>query len=170
MGSYLEAYDAGSARRTRIVRWLLLSTFLVLVIGTFGYFKLRDYREDRVVKNFLAALQRGEHQAAYSFWGCDVKNPCPQYPYNEFLKDWGPEARGTNVNAAHLAGSKSCESGVIEFVRQPGKEDALLWVDRKAKSLSFVPWQLKPIPPGFKHRFQSWMWEVTRNCKPLIEP
>jgi hypothetical protein len=86
------------------------------------------------------------------------------------MKDWGPQ--GTYALAARgaVVGKKSCEGGIIEFVRVPNQPDVLLWVDRRSDLLSFAPWRLKSVAPGFRGRFQEWLWDITRNCKPLIEP
>jgi hypothetical protein len=149
---------------------LLITAAAVLVAGTILYFVFRDYRVERQVTAFLDRLRAKDYQGAYALWGCTDRVPCPQYPLEEFMKDWGPQGIYAASDRAQVVGKKSCEGGVIKFVRVPDQPQVLLWVDRQTETLSFAPWKLKSIPPGFRGRLQELMWDVTRNCKPLIEP
>jgi hypothetical protein len=170
MADYLEGYGERDQRRARVIRWLLVAVLILFVSGTAVYFGFRDYPQQRRVRNFVDRLKVKDYRGAYELWGCTDQTPCPQYPFEEFLKDWGPQSNYAAADRAEFAGKKSCDEGIISFIRFPDQPQVLLWVDRRTESLSFAPWTLKAVPPGFKGAFQEWMWNVTRNCKPLIQP
>jgi hypothetical protein len=170
MASYLEGYGETQARRSRKLRWLIITPIVLIVLGTVLYFKFRDYPEHRRAAQFLEFLQKKDYKAAYALWGCTDQKPCPQYTFDKFMEDWGPTGPFKNPEQAHIAENKGCKGGVISLVRTPGQEDVQLWVDRRTEEIGFAPWRLKPIPPGFRAHFASWMWDITRNCDPLIGP
>jgi len=170
MGDYLEGYGERDRRREKAIRWLLISTVLLVVGGTILYFVFRDYRVERQAARFLDSLRAKDYKTAYALWGCTDQTPCPQYAWEEFMKDWGPQGVYAAIEGAQFTGTKSCETGIIEFLLVPGQEPVLLWVDRRTETLSFAPWKLKSVPPGFRGWLQEVMWEATRNCKPLIQP
>ena len=170
MAGYLEGYGEADLRRRKAIKWLLIAVALVLVCGPVLYFQFRDFSEERQMKAFLSHLRAKDYKAAYALWGCTDAAPCSQYPFAEFLKDWGPGSGYASPEEARIAGTKSCDSGVIGWVRFPAQPDVLLWADRRSGSLSFAPWRIKKIPGDLRHRFAGWMWDATRNCKPLIEP
>jgi len=170
MPSDLEDYVAAQARRSRKLRWLILTPLIVLVVGTLLYFKLRDYSEHRRVAQFLELLQKKDYKAAYAYWGCTDQKPCPQYAFDKFMEDWGPAGSLKNPDQTRIADSKGCKGGVISFLRTPGQDDIQLWVDRRSGEIGFAPWRLKQVPPGLRTQLASWMWDITRNCDPLIGP
>ena len=170
MAGYLEEYAVKGARRSRMVRLWLIGVPLALLLGIFLYFQFRDYPQHRQVKAFLDHLERRDYRGAYALWGCTDAKPCRDYVFDQFLSDWGPQSQYANASQAKIAARKSCEGGVIEFVRFPSKPDVLLWVDRNDSVISYAPWELKTIPGGLENRLREWMWEATRNCKPLIGP
>jgi hypothetical protein len=140
MAGYLEGYGAGEERRERIVRWIVLSAVLAVIIAIVGYFQFRNYREEKQISLFLEDLKRQDYKAAYALWGCTDANPCPQYAFNKFLEDWGPQGRYANVAGAKRGKTKSCDTGVIQFIEFPGTNEAQLWVERRDKVLGFAPW------------------------------
>jgi hypothetical protein len=170
MSEYLEGYGERDQRRARVIRRLVISFAIILIGGTAVYFTFRDYPQERRVKSFLDRLKARDYRGAYALWGCTEQAPCPDYPFEEFLKDWGPQGNYAAADRAEIAGKKSCDSGIIQIVRVPNQPDVLLWADRNRDSVSFAPWKLRPIAPGFKGRLQEWMWNVTRNCKQQITP
>jgi hypothetical protein len=170
MASYLEGYGETQARRSRKLRWLILTPIVLIILGTILYFKLRDYPEHRRAAEFLELLKKKDYKGAYALWGCTDQKPCPQYSFDRFMEDWGPNSPLKDPDKAHIAGNKGCKGGVISFVRVPGQDDVQLWVDRRTEEIGFAPWRLKPIPPGFRTQMASWMWDITRNCDPLIGP
>jgi hypothetical protein len=164
MSEYLEGYGDGDQRREKAIRWIVIAAVVLVVGGTALYFYFRDYSQDRLAATFIERLKANDFKGAYALWGCTETTPCSQYSFEEFMKDWG------TAQQAEIAGKKSCDGGVIEIVRMPGREDALIWADRSNNQLSFAPWKLTSIPPGMKGRIQELMWSVTRNCKPIISP
>ena len=170
MSDYLEGYGERDQRREKAIRWLLIAAAVVVAGGTIGYFGFRDYPVERHVNTFLNRLRAKDYQGAYALWGCTGQVPCPNYPFAEFMKDWGPQGAYAASDRAQVSGKKSCEGGIIEFVSVPNQPPVLLWVDRQTEALSFAPWRLKTVPPGLRGRLQELMWDITRNCKPLIEP
>ena len=170
MAGYLEGYGERDLRRRKAIKWLLIAVAVVLICGPLLYLQFRDFAEERQIKAFLSHLRSKDYKAAYALWGCTDPNPCPQYPFEEFLKDWGPSSAYVAAAQAEIAGTKSCDTGVIGWVRFPSQPDVLVWVDRESDTLSFAPWRIKKIPDDLRHRLAGWMWNVTRNCKPLIQP
>ena len=167
---YLDAYGAGVDRRLRLIRLSILAAVALLIIAVIAYFKLRDASEHKVLDTFFERLRAQDYKGAYAVWGCTDANPCRDYRFEKFLEDWGPKGIYGNPANAQIAARHSCDTGVIEVVRYPGQPDVNLWVDRSTDVLSFAPWALKEIPPDARSRVAAWMWEVTRNCKPLIGP
>jgi hypothetical protein len=171
MASYLEDYGETQARHSRKLRWLILTPIIVVIVGTALYFQFRDYPQYRSAKHFLELLQAKDYKGAYALWGCTDQKPCPQYSFDTFMKDWGPQSTEfRNPDQARISDTRGCKSGVINTVRTSDQKDILLWVDRSTGEIGFAPWQLKQIPPGFRTQLAAWMWSVTRNCDPLIGP
>jgi len=170
MASYLEDYGETQARRSRKLRWLILTPILLLVLGLGLYLKFRDYSEYRRAAKFLELLQAKDYKGAYALWGCTEQKPCPQYALDKFMEDWGPTGSFKNPEQAQVIDERGCRGGVINSVRAPGQEDIHLWVDRRTGEIGFAPWRLKQLPPGFRTQVASWMWSLTRNCDPLIGP
>lgn len=170
MSSYLEGYGEKQARRSRTLRWIILTPIALLVLGVALYFGFRDFSEHRRARQFLVLLQKQDYKGAYGLWGCTDQKPCSQYPFERFMEDWGPAGPLKNPGQAEIADNIGCSGGVISFVRTPGQDDIQLWVDRRTGELGFAPWRLKQIPPGFRMRLASWMWSITRNCDPIIGP
>ena len=140
MAGYLEGYGAGEARREKTIRWIVLSVVLLAIVAIAGYFQFRNYREEKQIGTFLEQLKRQDYKAAYALWGCTDAHPCPQYAFNKFLEDWGPNSPHANIGAAKLATSKSCDTGIIQFIQFPGQDEVQLWVERRDKVLGFAPW------------------------------
>jgi len=140
MAGYLEGYGAGDERRLKTTRWILLSALLLVILGLVLYFQFRNYREDQQIKAFVADLRRKDYKSAYALWGCTDQHPCPQYAFGKFMEDWGPASPHANIEAAKVAKTKSCSTGIIQFIEFPGNEEVQLWVERKDKTIGFAPW------------------------------
>jgi hypothetical protein len=140
MAGYLEGYGAGEERREKTVRWILISALIIAILGIAAYFQFRNYREEQQIKAFVDDLKRKDYKAAYSLWGCTDQHPCPQYAFNKFLEDWGPQSPHANIEAAKVAKTKSCSTGIIQFIEFPGNDEVQLWVERKDKTIGFAPW------------------------------
>ena len=140
MAGYLEEYGVADERRTRVIRWLVISA-AVLVIGALVlYFTLRTWPAQRQVRAFLGDLSRQDYRAAYRDWGC--AQPCRDYPFDQFLEDWGPKSGFANASAATIKRSRYCSTGgVIVTLLAPKGEDVYLWYQGSDGTLGFAPWQ-----------------------------
>lgn len=139
MPGYLEGYGEGAERRGKIIRWIILGVIVVGVLTAALYFLLRDRAEKKQLETFLEDLKRKDYRSAYALWGCTDQSPCPQYAFNKFMEDWGPSSPHANADAAKMTKTKSCSTGVIQFVQFPGDE-VQLWVERRSKTIGFAPW------------------------------
>ena len=137
MSTYLDEYGAADARRERIVKILVGALLGAAVVAGLLWYFFRDYREQRLVREFLDALGEGNYQTGYQMWGCTEESPCVNYPYESFLEDWGATAIGDPELLA-LASKRSCSGGIIQTVHN-GDEDILIWVDRQEGTLAFSP-------------------------------
>src|SRR5712692_4320388 len=113
---YLDEYGENEAqreRKSRRVRRALLAVFAVLAVAGILFFLLKNYREERRVKEFLALLERGDYPAAYSLWGCRPEAPCQNYTYKDFLDDWGTQGEVGKVQSYRQRMSRERGSGVV---------------------------------------------------------
>ena len=150
MGSYLQTYGVEDARRGRAIKAILLIAGVLFVLVVAGYFFFHNFPERQKVKRFLSEINAHDYKAAYAMWGCTDAHPCPQYAFNKFLEDWGPQSKHADIAAAKLAKTKSCDTGIIQFVEFPGNDEVQLWVERRDKVLGFAPWPVcnprMPVP------------------------
>ena len=110
MAGYLDQYGAGEERRNRIIIRSILATLLIAFVGTLSWYLLLNHHQEGIVKDFVAALKRGDTQAAYAIWGCTSAKPCPDYKYEQFMKDWGPGADGPDLAVLGLTDSEECNN------------------------------------------------------------
>jgi hypothetical protein len=119
-------------------RWLNLPVIsasslvlVILLIYTFG-----NYRQERVVKNFLNEVKAGNYQKAYQIWG-----PTQSYTFKDFMKDWGgASSYYGQVRGYRILRSKTHGNGVIVTVEfEHLKKPVPFWVDLKDLSLAFSP-------------------------------
>jgi len=150
MAGYLEGYGAGEERREKTIRWIVISALLLVIVAIGLYFQFRNFREEKQISIFFELLKRQEYKAAYAMWGCTDAHPCPQYVFDKFLEDWGPKSPHANISSAKLAKTKSCDTGIIQFVEFPGQDEVQLWVERRDRVLGFAPWPVcnprMPVP------------------------
>lgn len=158
MPGYLDQYGAGDERREKRNKLILIgggaaAGVLFLWFFFFVWDKteivraqpvarlaqvLRNHRQEGRVKSFLDLLNRHDYQGAYALWGCTAANPCKDYAFPEFMKDWGPDSQRSTASYA-IPKSRSCGSGVIVTVDfGPQQEDAL-WVQRNDLTIGFSP-------------------------------
>jgi hypothetical protein len=143
MSSYLEGYGVGDERRSRFIRWLLLATVLTLVLGTAGYFALRNYPKRRALDQFVERLGKKEYKEAYALWGCTDASPCRDYSYERFLRDWGPGTPGDKLPTAPVVGRATCGgifsvTGILRAYQVDG-EIVSLWVNSEDGNIGFAP-------------------------------
>lgn len=138
MASYLETYGAGEAKRDRLIKAAVVTVALILVIAGAAWYFLRNYKEDRRVREFVELLQKKDYPAAYAMWGCTVQNPCRDYDYQRFLEDWSKGAHA-DAGAVTIEKTRNCSGGVIRKLKFPGDE-VLVFVSREDLQMSFPPW------------------------------
>jgi len=156
MAGYLDQYGAGDERKEKITKRVILAIVIVLVVGGLGYAFFHDFPEERQVGRFFDLLQKHDYQAAYAMWGCTqpTDRACNDYPFAEFMKDWGPEA--SPVTSADVLDGESCGSGVIVEVDAGKAGDKKLWVERANHILAFPPFDR--CPQG--NRIHDWWRDV----------
>jgi len=159
MAGYLDQYGAGDERREKRNKILLIAGACVLLALFLWFFFfvwdkteilrveplarlaqiLRNHREESRVRTFFDLLQRKDYQAAYALWNCTDAHPCRDYPYEEFMKDWGPA--GVHGGAHYtIARSRSCGSGVIVTADRGANQEEVLWVQRDDLTIGFSPY------------------------------
>ena len=157
MSSYLEAYGESEARHEKRVRIVKISSIVLgcaLVVGLILFGIFRNYSEEQQAKKFIELLHTRNYQAAYQLW-CNAANPCPGYPFNKFLEDWGPQSSHANASSTHIGSSESCGSGVVIQIDYKGSQEPVpLWVERETKMISFAPY---PECPGRKLRIGAFL-------------
>jgi hypothetical protein len=149
MGSYLQQYGVEDERRSRVIKWIVVTGIIVLVALLAGYLLLRNYPEKRVVKRFLDQLNARDYQAAYRDWGCTTQQPCPNYDYHRFMEDWGPSRKISSP--WKIASIDGCKTFVTVNVQAQGSELQSLSVQRNNRSLGFAP------APECQER--QWRWK-----------
>jgi hypothetical protein len=144
MAGYLDQYGAGEERRNRIIIRSIVTVVVLGVVGTLWWYLMLNHRQEGVVKDFVAALKRGDTQAAYQIWGCTSSRPCPAYTYEKFLEDWGPGPDGPDSSILALTDSEACNKSVMLKVQVNAKRTEQLWMDRTSDMISFAPFPICP--------------------------
>jgi hypothetical protein len=159
MAGYLDQYGAQDERRNRVRKSIFVGIGLVL-LGLLAWWflfiwskaevlreshvarfvqKLRNHNQEAEIKQFLDLLAAHQYESAYKLWGASPRD----YPYPEFMKDWGPQGQRT-FSSYQIVRSRSCGSGVIVTVGfAPGVEENL-WVQRSDRTLGFSPFPSCP--------------------------
>jgi hypothetical protein len=150
MGGYLGTYGAGEEKREAAIRKIAIWAGVVLLIAAILFFifhfVIPNRGEQKEVNRFFQLLAAHDYKQAYAMWGCTDAAPCRDYPYESFLRDWGPEA--VPVTTFEVLDGESCGSGVIVDVDAGKAGGKKLWVERKDRVLSFLPPGLERCPQG----------------------
>jgi hypothetical protein len=142
---YLDGYGIADARREKIFKAAVITLLVSVAAGSLLYVWFKNYPQELRVKQFLAQLQAGNYEQAYAFWGCSLEQPCPTYPYDAFLADWGEKSPLGPVKAFSLGRSSEQGTGVIIEVEINGKPWPELWVEKESGVVGFSPYRLKKI-------------------------
>jgi hypothetical protein len=144
MASYLETYGAAEeqrAKRIHLMKNTAIVVVSVLAVALILYGTFKNYSEEQQAKKFVSLLQAQNYQAAYELWGCSAARPCPDYPFDKFLEDWGPKSPHADELSAKIGLSQSCGSGVVIRLDYKGSEEPVsLDIERGSKVISFAPW------------------------------
>jgi hypothetical protein len=154
MAGYLDTYGVADERRGRIVRRVAVWSLSIVVVSALAYFYFRTWREERVVKQFLAAIAQQDFQGAYKMFGCTQDTPCRYYPPDQFTQDWGPSTPYANASAAKIDNIDYCDAGVVFSISYPKAEPVSLWVETSSRVISFAPW---PRCPGRHWQFRQFI-------------
>jgi hypothetical protein len=149
MSGFLDStYGVTDARRERRNKRIVLWTVGVLIVALVLYFTFRNWSQERVVKQFFAALKQNNYQDAYKLFGCTQETPCKYYPPEKFNEDWGPAGQYKDAANAKITNEDVCGSGVIFTVNIPKIDPFGLWVERSSNVLGFAPngWVRCPGP------------------------
>jgi hypothetical protein len=166
MAGYLDQYGAGEEKREKIIKRLVIAVAAVGVIGACLYALLRDYPEERQADRFFALLEAHNYEAAYAMWGCvkPTDPACHDYPFADFMKDWGPQA--AEVSRVDVLDGESCGSGVIVQVDAGKAGEKKLWVERDSHTLSFPPFDRCPQGNRIHDLWRDLRFRITGRAVP----
>jgi hypothetical protein len=140
MAGFLDSnYGVADAKKERRTKRIILWSLTVLIVAGILFSTFRNWREEKVVKQFLSLLKQQNYQDAYKLFGCTQDTPCKYYPPDKFNEDWGPTGEYKDAGDAKIQNEDVCGSGVIFAVAIPKKEPLGLWVESSTKVLGFAP-------------------------------
>jgi len=148
MAGYLDHYGAGEERREKMIKRLVLAAVIAIIAGGILFLMFKNYRQERQVNRFFDLLARQDYKSAYTLWGC-TPDPCRDYQFTEFMKDWGPQSEHADPKSFHITKTRSCGSGVIVTVdanKGATRQEDKLWVQRSDLTIGFSP--LPGCPQG----------------------
>jgi hypothetical protein len=145
MAGYLDQYGAGEERREKSIKYLVLSVVTLAILGGILFFIFHNYQQERQVKRFFSLLEAHDYQSAYNLW---VRTDSDRrgYPFDAFMRDWGPRGGHPDVSNFRIAKSRSCGSGVILTVDFGNNQEEKLWVQRDDLTIGFSPLPGCPAP------------------------
>ena len=145
MTGFLDSsYGVSDARRERRNKLIVFWILGILIGGSVLFFTFRNWRQERVVKQFLSLLKQQNYQDAYKLWGCTQETPCKYYPPEKFSEDWGPSGQYKDISNAHIEAEDVCGSGVVFEMEVPRTDPFGLWVESSTNVLSYAPWARCP--------------------------
>lgn len=138
-------YNPQRERRRNVIIAGIIAAILIVAALVYLY---RNWPEERVVDRFFSAVQNKDYEKAYGIWLHDPEwkshpQKYPQYPFNDFYRDWGPGGEWGLVKSFHIDGSASPKggSGVVVVVTVNDRaEKSRIWVEKKDKTLTFSPY------------------------------
>ncbi len=140
MSGFLDpTYGVNEARRARRIKLTALWSAVIIIVGLTLFFTFRNWRQERVVKQFLTDLKAQNYQDAYKLWGCTQETPCKYYPPEKFNEDWGPAGQYKDAGSATIENEDVCGSGVIFTIDVPKIDPFGLWVESSTNILGFAP-------------------------------
>jgi hypothetical protein len=140
MAGFLDSsYGLAETRRARRIKLVVFWTLGVVIVGGILFFTFRNWRQERVVNQFISLIKQQDYQDAYKLWGCTQETPCKYYPPEKFNEDWGPAGQYKDAGEAKIDNEDVCGSGVIFTVLIPKLEPFGLWVESSTNILGFAP-------------------------------
>jgi hypothetical protein len=144
MPGYLDRYGEGHEQRAKRTRLVVAAVLILIVVAGGLYFGLRNHRQKAQVSQFVELLQRHDYTTAYRLWGCTETKPCPDYAFNKFMEDWGPQSKYAQIQSFQVARSRACGSGVIVTVDFGQNREERLWVEGSELTIGYSPWSACP--------------------------
>ena len=139
-GGFLDAsYGVADEKRSRLIKRSVLWGALALIVATALFLWLRNWSQERAVKQFISLLEQKRYQDAYAMWGCTPDHPCKYYDANRFIEDWGASSPYANAAAIRITNEDNCGNGVVFSVELPHVPAQGLFVDKDTNTLSFAP-------------------------------
>ncbi|HET7208287.1 MAG TPA: hypothetical protein VFI95_17050 [Terriglobales bacterium] len=146
----LDAKSPDFVRERR--RRIIISSVIVavLILGALVW-EFRYWPQEKVVDNFLSALQKQDYERAYGIWMNDPAwkqhaNKYANYPYSDFYRDWGPGGEWGLIKTHDVdcaLGTKE-GTGVIVAATVNGRtEHPFFFVNKADKTLSFSPAEIR---------------------------
>ena len=142
-------YDPRVEKRRRMY---VIGGIIVIAIAAFLIYHYRNWREERTVNRFFAAVEQKDYDKAYGIWNADPNwKQHPQkysmYTLGQFTLDWGPSSEyGTitshRVDCALAPPKKDFASptGVVVVVTINNRaEPRSMWVEKKSKVITDSP-------------------------------
>lgn len=136
MATYLEQYGAGDERHIRNIRRIVWGVLGAIAVAILAYFIFHNLREKHVAKEFLADINAHNYRAAYDMF-CPAAHPCPNYDFNRFERDWGPDSKATAP--WKITSTDSCKYFLTVNVDAPGAEMQSLAIQRDGLVLGYAP-------------------------------
>jgi hypothetical protein len=160
MPGFLDSsYGVADARKERRFKRIVLWSLSILIAGGILFAWFRNWREEKVMKQFLTLLKQQNFQDAYKLFGCTQETPCKYYPPEKFNEDWGPAGEYKDAGDAKIQNEDVCGSGVLFTVAIPKKDPLGMWVESSTKIVGFAPNGWSRCPG--KH-FQFWEFLKSR--------
>lgn len=137
---FLAEYGQADRRYEKIIKAAGYTLLAAIVLGAIYWVFFRNWQEERRVNQFLSLLHQQSYEQAYELWGCTIEQPCPNYSYEKFLEDWGPNSPVGAVDSYEVGRSYAQESGVIILVQVNGHRIPNLWVEKDDRVIGFSPY------------------------------
>ncbi|MDP9169239.1 MAG: hypothetical protein M3N54_01365 [Acidobacteriota bacterium] len=144
MAGYLDQYGAGVDRRNKVIARIVSNTLIAIVVFGLGWYLLKNHHQEGVVKDFVAAVRKGDLAGAYRIWGCTHEKPCSAYEFDKFSSDWGPGGDAPDPALFGLTDSESCNQAVLLTVQVNKSRVEKLWVAKGDDTISFAPYPVCP--------------------------
>lgn len=134
-------------KRIRIISLIVI----VLVVAIAGWLN-RFWPQKHIADKFFSDLQGQKFEQAYGVYYADPEwkqhpQNHAQYPFNEFMQDWGPGSPWGVIKNYRIFGASNCPGGgsgvVVDVIVNNRSEHAQLYVDKHDKTISTPPCDLE---------------------------
>ncbi len=143
----LDAPVFNEARAKKRRNILIAVSVLVVILGGLTWW-FWDWPQEHKVDQFFAAVEAKDFPKAFGIWNNDPKwqdhtDRFKLYPYGKFVVDWSASSDYGVITSHQIVMHLSKGSGVIVGVDVNGRKTPMfLWVERKAGTIGFSPFEL----------------------------